>query len=625
VISRAPVKAGVTIVGGPLQVTKVVTGAAASSAPAEFLVDLACTIGGVPLSLGADSVLELNAGNSFAARVNGIPLGSSCLATEQGAVGRFGESSRTGSPSTIAVTQTVDALTPVPAAQQATITNDYAYGALSVTKKVATLATVGVFGPFDFTLSCVTAIGSAITLPVGDRTFSLAADEVHTVTANTLPIGARCTLTETDAKNADSTVSTGTGVTDAGNGVANITVAAATAATVTNTFEAGTLSVLKTVDGSGAGDYGTGPFTASVHCTYGTPAQVLYDNTALPIVPATPALVPVVFPVGTQCAVQEVKTGGANSHDDPPLVTITGPTGGQTVGAVTADITNHFLVGKLALEKVRTGTTDAIAKFGAGPFAAHVDCTWDSDGATITVPLPAGGDVTLDAAGNYTATLDGIIVGASCAVTETDAGFATSSTLTPTSGIVTVLDPATNQTPATVVITNHFEVGQLEIKKTVTSAVALTSSDVSYDITVSNVGHIDAHNVDVRDVLPAGAKVVSAESPGVLGNGVVTWTIPDLLVGEQTSFTIVLRYGSAGSYVNRAELPTLPGPWDPSVVDNACATGSPDDSCASVVIATLPFTGASVGWAGAFGGLLVGGGFALWLLGAWRRRYGVRV
>lgn len=624
-LSRAPVKAGVTLVGGPVQVTKAVTGAAAAFAPNQFLVNLACTVAGATLNLGSNASLALNTANGFSARVDGIPLGASCVATEDGAVGAFGETSRSGSPATILVNATADGAGTVPTAQQATITNDYAFGALDITKAVSTLATVGTFGPFDFTLSCVSATGGTITLPAADRSFSLAAGATHTVTANTLPIGAVCSLAEIGSKSANSIATTGTGVVDDGAGSSTITVGEASAATVTNTFQAGTLSVLKTVDGSGADDFGSGPFTAAVRCTYGSPEQVLYDDAALPIVPDVPTLVDRVFPVGTVCTVAEVKTGGATSHDDPEAITITGPTGTDTIGAVTADVTNHFLVGELAIEKLRTGTDEAIAKFGAGPFVAQVVCTWVKDGVTLTVPLPDNGLVTLDAKNSYAASLDGIIVGASCVVTEPDAGLAVSTTFSPQSGTVTVLDPTTAEDPATVTITNHFEVGRLQLSKTVKSGVALKGADVAYDITVSNVGAVKALDFDVRDVLPAGATLVSTQAPkgqsqGVLDAGVVTWRVASLAPGDSVSFEVVLRFSAAGHFVNRAELPTLPGPWDPPVVNGDCSTDSSDASCAGVQISTLAFTGGSFAALGAGGGVLLFGGLALWFAAAYRRR-----
>ncbi|WP_349899277.1 DUF5979 domain-containing protein [Parafrigoribacterium soli] len=588
-IKGAPVKAGVTIVTGPLQLSKAVAGAGSAFAPGDFVVDIACSIDGEALDLGTSSSLHLTTAGSFTARVDGIPLGSSCVATEHGSLGTYGESSRTNSPVTLAIDGAAASADPVPLSQQATITNTYTFGGLSVTKHVDTEATVGTFGPFDFTLSCVSGTGDPISLPAADRSFSLAAEATHTVAANTLPVNAVCTLTETDAAGANATALSGTGVTDLGGGVGTVVVGAASSVTVTNTFLAGTLSVLKTVDGAGAAGYGTGPFTASVRCVYGTPEQVVYSNAALAIVPAVPSLVPEVFPVGTTCSVNEATTGGANSHDDPASVTIPAPTGGAAVGAITADVTNHFLVGDLVIDKVRLGA--GVAAFGDGPFKAQVECTWVKDGATLAIPLPDSGEVTLSSGNGYTATLSGIIVGASCAVTETDAGLASASSLSPASGIVTILDPVVHPTPATVTITNQFDVGQLKLRKSA-GLFALKDSAVHYTITVSNIGHVEAQNVVVTDLIPAGARVVSADSGGAIQPGKVVWTVPSIAVGDTTDLGVVLKYDAAGEYINHASVQLPTGAWDPTEVDDECVdmTGA---SCATVFIATLAFTGAS--------------------------------
>lgn len=613
-IQRAPAKAGVTLAGGPLQVTKTITGGASAYAPGQFLVDVDCTIGGTALGLGADAVLELDGPGLYTARIDGIPLGAQCAIAEQGAVGTFGESGRSGTPATVAITTPAAGTDPVPVAQQVAIANDYAFGALSVTKNVTTQATVGTFGQFEFTLSCETALGSPVTLGAADQQFDLAAGATHTVAANTLPIGAECLLTETDSADADAVTITGTGVVDAGNGSATVTVGSASSVTVTNVFEAGTLSVLKTVAGTGAA-YGTGPFSAQVRCVYGAPEQVLFDG-AVAIVPAVPTLIGEVFPVGTVCEVAETATGGATAHVDPPAVVITGPAAGQTVGSVIADVTNYFSVGSLEIQKLRTGA--GVAAFGAGPFTVEAACTWDRDGTAVTIPLPAGGVMTLTAANGYAATVDDLLVGASCVVEETDAGLATATTLLPADGRVTIVDPAVIPTPATVVITNRFDVGHLSLSKTAGSPVAEQGGAVPYTITVTNDGQVDAREFTVTDALPTGSSLVSADNGGTAAGGVVTWEIDELKVGESASVQVRLSFAQPGLYVNHATVQPPPGPWELPTLSSPCDDGTV--SCATVLITALAFTGSSLGWVWLAGPLALLVGAALLLLAEIRRR-----
>jgi uncharacterized repeat protein (TIGR01451 family)/fimbrial isopeptide formation D2 family protein len=614
-IQRAPTKAGVTLAGGPIEVTKTVSGAAAAFAADEFLVDVACTIDATALDLGSDGVLGLNSANLYTARIDGIPLGASCVVTEQGGLGTFGESSRTVTPASVEVATSADSTEPVPTSQQVSITNDYAYGGLSVSKTVTTQATVGSFGPFQFELSCESALGDPVPLDASDEQFELLGGATHTVLANTIPVGAECLLTEIDSDDANVVGITGTGVSDNGDGSATITIAAASAVAVDNAFDAGTLSVLKAVSGSGAGNYGAGPFTAAVRCVYGVPEQVLYDD-AVAIVPGVATLVGEVFPVGTECAVNEVGTGGANSHVDPPAVIITGPAAGDTIGSVTADVTNYFEVGSLEVEKVRTG--DGVAQFGAGPFQIQVTCTWDRDGVTMTIPLADGGLMELTAAGGYTATIQDLLVGASCVVEETDAGLATSTTLLPTDGTVMILDPGVASTPATVVITNQFDVGHLSLEKTAGAFAVEQGSGVPYTVTVTNDGQIDALDFTVSDELPKGATLVTASDEGALLNGVVTWEIDELKAGESRALQVVLSYAQPGMYVNLATVQPPPGPWEPPTLALPCDNGTA--SCATVLITALAWTGSTVGSAWLVALLALFAGTALLLLAAIRRR-----
>jgi uncharacterized repeat protein (TIGR01451 family) len=428
-------------------------------------------------------------------------------------------------------------------------------------------------------------------------------------------VGSTCEVTETDADAADAVTFSGEGVTDAGDGSATITVGAEAALTAVNRYEAGTLSVLKTVIGDGAAEYGDGPFAASVSCTYG--GEVIFTDPALEIVPDEPRLVDATFPAGTVCEVSEVLTGGATETQNPPAVVIPAPEDGEALGAVTAFVTNDFRTGSLAIQKERIG--DGVEEFGAGPFQAQAVCTWQKDGVTLTVPLTDGGFVTLSEENDYQARIDGILVGAECAVAETEQGLATAVTLEPEDGIVTVLDPVATEDVATVVLTNRFDVGQLEISKTADRGTVLVGDTVRYTITVRNTGQIDAADLTVTDTLPEGARVVGTNPAGRVGNGVVAWDLAALAIGQSAVFTVDVRYDAAGERVNRASVTNPEGPWRPVDGDNPC-TDDADAVCAAVLVtAPLAITGGS-GWllpAGLAAALLVLG---LVLVAVRRRR-----
>ncbi|MFI5427306.1 DUF5979 domain-containing protein [Aeromicrobium sp. UC242_57] len=135
--------------------------------PDTFKADVICTAGEVELDLGDDATIELTSDNDYTVRIPGIPVsqdGTSCTITEQGETGEFGETSRDGSPVTLQVTDLTDVSEDaddeeIVESQTATITNDYQFTGLSVTKKVDTQAGGAEFGPFTFSVKCESALG----------------------------------------------------------------------------------------------------------------------------------------------------------------------------------------------------------------------------------------------------------------------------------------------------------------------------------------------------------------------------------------------------------------------------------------------------------------------------------
>ncbi|RWZ68291.1 DUF11 domain-containing protein [Labedella populi] len=581
-LQRAPVKAGVTLLGGPLEIEKVVDGPGSGYAPDSFRVDVSCVVGGAAVDMGTNAEVTLDESGSYRHRIDGIPLGADCTVEEDGEVGEFGESARVGSPSAVSILQSQGEDGAVPAGQAVTITNVYELGGISITKAVDTAATVGSFGPFGVTVECVTALGDPVALDPSDSEFVLEAGATRTIT-DAIPLGSRCTVSETNAGGADATTMSGGTVVDGGDGSAVLTVdGEADGVLITNTFAAGTLSVLKTVLGDGAADYGDGPFAASVSCNYG--GEVVYSIDDLPLVPDEAVRVDAVLPVGTVCDVAEVATGGATEHEESAAVVITGPADGETVGAVTAVITNAFHTSGLDVVKERTG--DGVEEFGDGPFGILVSCTWVKDGATLTIPVVDGGVLSLSEENGFAAGIDGIIVGASCAVEETDPGLAVESRMTPTDGTVTIADAESER--ATVVVRNRFDVGQLAIEKTVQTATVAPGDDVRYVITVRNTGQIDAANLRVEDVLPVGATFRSAAPEGLLDGRTLSWIVDELAAGQSTTIDVVVSYEAPGTYVNHAAVSNGLGPWRPVEVVAGCEGG---DACATVAVAVLAVTG----------------------------------
>lgn len=516
----APATVGVHLLTGSIEVVKDVTGDASIYAPDAFTADVSCVIGDTVVDMGDASTVTLTAEDGFAQRIEGIPFGAAsstrCTVTETGETGSFGESSRSVSPTGGVVvidvpTDTEAEPTAVPEAQIVTLTNDYRFTGLSVTKLVDTSATEGEFGPFDFSLSCVTSTGLPVTFDgAGEIVFTLADGETFTAPEGTIPVGAECTVTETDGFFADEVVIVGDNVVDKGDGSATVTPGDEPAeVTVTNGYGAGTLVVEKVVDGAGAEQYGTGSFTFSATCTY--QGQILLDESFELVGGATRSFG--VFPSGTECVVDETGDGGATATELSPeggAVTIAA---GDPVGAVTATAVNTFDVGSIEVVKVVEG--DGAELYGAGPFTAEVSCTWQREGETLDVDLPLDGVVTLSGENDYRASIDGIIVGAECRVIETDAAGATSSSID--ADVVTV--PANDEgaaQAAVVTITNTFDVTSLDVTKVVQGNLDAAGAAGPFEVTLQCTWPVNGEDVAVD--VPGGATRVLSKSGGFVAS-----------------------------------------------------------------------------------------------------------
>lgn len=475
----APSQVGVHLLRTALRVEKVVTGPAAEYAPDEFVVDVTCSVGDVELDMGADAVVELNEAGDFAARVDGIPLSTdptSCTVAEQGTVGSFGETSRSGTPASIDLTEPIEPSDPdssVPDEQVVAITNDYQWTSLSVTKRVDTEAVDTDFGPFTFELACVTATGEDVVWGPLGRTvleFTLEADGTFTTPANRLPVGATCTLTETDDYFADQIVITGDNVVDHTDGSATITPGEDPALVeVTNAYDAGTITITKTVDGDGAPLWGAGPFTFSMTCTFED--QTVYDGTFA----LTPdgSLTAGPYPAGTECAVSESGTGGADDvvlDPEDGVVVVPAPDEEDGISQVAVGALNTFNLTSLEVDKVISG--DLTVPGAGGPFRVELECTRLVDGDRVPFAVPGGAERVLAERNSYHATYPSLPASAACTLTETEDGGAADTTITvdingeteTTSGTSVDVDLSSTTGPGQVHLTldNAFESSDIE-------------------------------------------------------------------------------------------------------------------------------------------------------------------
>jgi fimbrial isopeptide formation D2 family protein len=453
----APSPVGVHLVVGALRVDKLVTGPAAGYAPDEFRADVVCTIDGAPVDLGEAAVVVLDEGNGYSRRIDGIPFGSSCTVAEQGETGSYGEASRSGSPTTVLIDDVTEADDEIPTDSVVQLANDYAYSGLSVTKLVDTDAVAGAFGPFDFTLTCTTEAGFTVAFGdgVSEATFTLEAGETYTAPENTIPARSTCEIAEVGSSAADTITVTGTGVTDLGEGVAEVEVGTTPAAvTITNSYDTGVLTVVKNVDGEGAALYGAGPFTFTAVCTYR--GQEILDLEFALEANSQRTFGP--YPTSTSCIVEETDAAGATRTAlDPSDGTVTLGEGTDPEWTVTA--TNFFDLTSIVVTKERIGDLDA--EGADGTFPVELQCSLPAFPDDRLLLIPGGAVRELSAAGGYTATYESLPVDAVCEIVETDAGTAVRTAIT----VATSTDAAqtTDGTRASIDLTDAVAATEVQV------------------------------------------------------------------------------------------------------------------------------------------------------------------
>lgn len=502
-------KTGVAMATGKLDLSKLVvtpTGFTATT-PTTYTFEVQCTSNGesVPLvgipvgsaappslstvTLAADgTVLHYNDGasptTSVWSNVN-LPLYAECSITEtptQGAevsydpVGTVTALRDFATRTDVADAAPASALTP-DGILSIQATNEYHLAGFRISKTVDAAGAVDQDGtaierpgPYRFTAVC-TFLGQTVL----DTTITVAAGSSQEVTD--LPAGANCTVTELNTNGAglaSTTVETTVGGTTTSSSGKAVTFELAknvgddettidNVIDVTNTFGIGTIRIDKTVAGAGGTDWGNEQFQVRLRCTLASASPTVVYDALHTLSKSSPTVTVTNIANGATCAVTETQTGGATSSTVSPTSVVVDNTP-ATAQVVT--VTNTFRVGTVAVQKVLAGEPAA----GLSPatddvYGFAIACTRTVNGDTVAVtPIPGGETRTVIGAG--TATWTGLPAGASCVVTETDAGFASATTLSPTGGAVTV----GSGTTVTVTATNEFANGSVTVAKTVSGA-----------------------------------------------------------------------------------------------------------------------------------------------------------
>jgi LPXTG-site transpeptidase (sortase) family protein len=99
------------------------------------------------------------------------------------------------------------------------------------------------------------------------------------------------------------------------------------------------------------------------------------------------------------------------------------------------------------------------------------------------------------------------------------------------------------------------EVADLSLSKTANTLTPAVQTNITFTLTVLNIGPDPATGVEVTDNLPSGFTFVSAvPSQGTYNNITGVWVIGDLAVNATATLTMVVNVNLTGSYVNSAQI-----------------------------------------------------------------------
>lgn len=432
----------------PLSVTSENQGAGAPYANAAPVVSIQdCTFNGLPTGFSATVTMPVQGGTQI---VPGVLENMQCTATY--AVGPGGSANwevLNGFPwSAVAggIQFTMGPIFSPPTTVY--VTNTFELGAVTVTKTVEGDGAYAANVPYRVEVQCtfndlpVHRLG-----PDGIATLDFETDGTlipgHGATQlETLVAGTACSAVETESGGA-----TTVAYTPAGDGRSGA-VEAPGAITVTNTFDAASLTVTKVLEGNNTEPYDSVEFPFDQACTFN--GQYL----APPHRPSSFSIMggqTEVFeqlPVGAVCHVREMQDWHATRVE--PGVTQT-----VTLGVDDADLvfTNVFDSTTVTLRKELTG--EGAETYGLPrTFTPQLRCTYP-DGSRVI--LPGAGFVTLDASNSFTDTIE-VPSEVECAVAQDNAAHATLVTF-PEQQTVTA------DSPPELTVTSRFDLADIAVSK----------------------------------------------------------------------------------------------------------------------------------------------------------------
>ncbi len=98
----------------------------------------------------------------------------------------------------------------------------------------------------------------------------------------------------------------------------------------------------------------------------------------------------------------------------------------------------------------------------------------------------------------------------------------------------------------------------LYVTKTVNAASQYIDRNVTFTVTVENLGNATATSITITDLLPSGYTYVSSTpAVGSYSSGTGVWTLGTLAAGASTSLQLVAKVAYSGTYLNSATVTTV--------------------------------------------------------------------
>lgn len=416
-----------------------------------FRFSASCSFLGQPVfadGYGPDDpmVASFSPGETWA--LAGLPVGAECTVTEEddldaretSMIVSAGDQAAEPVPgTTVTVTIARDVVVSVEAV------NVFGSGDLRL-RKVVDGAAAEDFGagPFTLFVQCELDTGSG-PASVWSGRVSLGGDLPLEYLIEDIATGATCEVAEPDGAGATSTtIEPATVVIGDGQEVS---------VTVTNTFDAGSISVAKVIDGPGAELWGAGPFTVALSCETPLGEAVAIPGGAARVLRAENGFAATWSPllIGLLCTITETEAGGATSTAITDADGVAIEQIEVVEGDVGVTVTNTFEVGGFIVRKTLSGADAAAHERDL--FRILAACTWNG----TAIEVPGGAERTLSVAAPVRFT--GLPAGAVCTVAETDRGGAVAVRFSP----VDPADPARARVTigaddeVAVVVDNRFE------------------------------------------------------------------------------------------------------------------------------------------------------------------------